>query len=197
MRKGLLAVVLSALWALAPDVSAQAAQRDKRAGPRQRSVIDCHKARRNGTTCLACNIYFEARGEPISGQVKVTRHAGAPGQQALPQDAVCRGLAAAPVLLDRRRPERQGVRSRRLGTRPHSRRDYDLGAQAGAGHQSRYQQEHDSPECCGTTAKRSNQSAGAHDAPPHATEEATHLLPGALIRSRPRHTGPALSSALP
>jgi N-acetylmuramoyl-L-alanine amidase len=73
MRKGLLAVVLSALWALAPDLSAQAAQRDKRAGPRERSVIDCHKARRNGTTCLACNIYFEARGEPISGQAKVAQ----------------------------------------------------------------------------------------------------------------------------
>ena len=41
------------------------------ADTRSEVVFDCDKARTNPTTCTACNIYHEARGEPIAGQVAV------------------------------------------------------------------------------------------------------------------------------
>ena len=35
------------------------------------AVYDCAKAKRNGLACLACNVYQEARGEPIQGKFAV------------------------------------------------------------------------------------------------------------------------------
>lgn len=37
------------------------------------SPPDCAKKRDDGRVCLACNIYFESRGEPFEGQVMVAR----------------------------------------------------------------------------------------------------------------------------
>lgn len=34
---------------------------------------DCAKARSDDRVCLACNIYFESRGEPLDGQLMVGR----------------------------------------------------------------------------------------------------------------------------
>ncbi len=34
---------------------------------------DCAKERQDGRVCLACNVYFESRGEPFEGQLMVAR----------------------------------------------------------------------------------------------------------------------------
>lgn len=57
---------LAALCALDDAASAQVAK-----ASRQNAVFDCNKARRDEISCLACNIYFEARGELMRGQTKV------------------------------------------------------------------------------------------------------------------------------
>jgi spore germination cell wall hydrolase CwlJ-like protein len=41
--------------------------------PRQSAVLDCNVARQDETVCLACNIYFEARGESLRAQINVAR----------------------------------------------------------------------------------------------------------------------------
>ncbi|SDH77188.1 cell wall hydrolase [Nitrosomonas sp. Nm132] len=57
---------LTALCALDGVASAQLAK-----ASRQSTLFDCNKARRDEVSCLACNIYFEARGESMREQAKV------------------------------------------------------------------------------------------------------------------------------